>query len=440
MNKFKAIVAKWTIPFILLISVWYSSNIHWGKQWNSIITSDGKGYYAYLPATFIYHDLNFGFFDSIETKYYTAQLKYDFRSSSKEGKIIDKYFSGVAVLQLPFFLGGHAVAKLSGAEADGYSKPYAIALNIGACFWLLIGLIFLRRLLISFGASHLKAALVLLTFVFGTNLFYYVISEPAMSHVYSFSLISIFLVYSKKWLDTLRNKYFLLMCLLLGIITLVRPVNLLIVLWIPFAAGSSKIFFSVIQANFRKPLCLVTGILLFFFPILIQLVIYKTSTGHWYIYAYGIEHFYFWKPELINFLFSYKKGLFIYTPLTFLALFGLIPLWKKDRFRAIWMGFTIFFIMYVLSCWWMWYYGGSFGMRPMVDFFSLFALLWYFLFESMNSKTKKLVLLTITFFLIAFCQFQTLQYRYEIIHWSEMTKESYWHAFLNFDFLLKKFH
>jgi hypothetical protein len=439
MNRLKSLLVKLTIPLIVLACTWYSSNIHWGKQWNCIIASDGKGYYAYLPATFIYKDLNFSFFDTIENKYYDYHLKYDYRSMGN-GKIIDKYFCGVSILQLPFFLGGHFAAKISGAELDGYSRPYAIALNIGAIFWLMIGLIYLRRLLLAFGSDRVKASLILIAFTLGTNLFFYTVGEPAMSHVYSFALVNIFLVYSKKWIDTLKNKYLLLTFLFLGLIAVVRPVNLLIVLWIPFAAGSLQASISVLKNIFLKPLPLIAAIGLFIIPVMIQLIIYKISTGNFFVYAYGIEKFNFTKPEIVNFLFSYKKGLFVYTPLTFLSLFGLIPLWKQNRFRATWMLILLFITVYVLSCWWMWFYGGSFGMRPMIEFFGLFALLFYFLIDGIKIRSLRLGVITLTILIVLLCQFQTLQYRYEVIHWSEMTKQSYWNAFLNFDFLKKKFH
>lgn len=439
MNRMKILLVKLTIPLIVIACTWHSANIHWGKQWNCIIASDGKGYYSYLPAVFIYHDLNYGFYDSIENKYYDAHLKSEYRGLGN-GKIIDKYYCGVSILQLPFFLGGHAAAKISGAEMDGYSRPYAIALNIGAIFWLMIGLIYLRKLLISFGADRIKASLILLTFVFGTNLFFYTIGEPIMSHVYSFALISMFMVYSKKWLDTFQNKYILLSFLLLGIITIVRPVNFLIVLWIPFAAGSLPATFAALKKLLSKPLYIAGGILLLLIPVIVQLIVYKISTGKFFIYAYDSEKFNFAKPEIVNFLFSYKKGLFVYTPLLFLSLFGLIPLWKQNRFRAVWIFCSLFFIVYVLSCWWMWYYGGSFGMRAMIEYFPIFALLFYFLIDGIKIKSLHLAVIILTILLVILCQFQTLQYRYEVIHWSEMTKESYWNAFLNFDFLAKKFH
>ena len=39
------------------------------KSWDRVINSDGKGYYAYLPAIFIYHDLQFKFVEGYEAQY-----------------------------------------------------------------------------------------------------------------------------------------------------------------------------------------------------------------------------------------------------------------------------------------------------------------------------------------------------------------------------------
>ena len=45
-----------------VILIWVSANLSWGDgRWSRIVTSDGNGYYAYLPAIFIYHDLQYNF-------------------------------------------------------------------------------------------------------------------------------------------------------------------------------------------------------------------------------------------------------------------------------------------------------------------------------------------------------------------------------------------
>lgn len=56
------------MPEWLLIAyiVLFAIAKHTDNPWDRMISSDGKGYYAYLPAVFIYHDLNFGFIPQYE--------------------------------------------------------------------------------------------------------------------------------------------------------------------------------------------------------------------------------------------------------------------------------------------------------------------------------------------------------------------------------------
>ena len=58
------------IPLIIVLLLMYTAKINWGYgQWENVIESDAKGYYAYLPAVFIYYDLNFSFLEEVEAKY-----------------------------------------------------------------------------------------------------------------------------------------------------------------------------------------------------------------------------------------------------------------------------------------------------------------------------------------------------------------------------------
>ena len=67
MKRFTISLSIKTIFMIMVIMTLVTSNLNWGKDhWKGIVEADAKGYYAYLPAIFIYKDLNFGFFKKIE--------------------------------------------------------------------------------------------------------------------------------------------------------------------------------------------------------------------------------------------------------------------------------------------------------------------------------------------------------------------------------------
>lgn len=429
MRTVTTIFSRFCIPIILLVSVWVSSNLRLNEQGRKYaIASDGKGYYGYLPATFIFQDLNFQFFDTIEEKYYDEHVKYDYRTRV-DGIVINKYFAGVAVMQLPFFLAGHAVTLMSDEPADGYSKWYVIFFCIGAIVWLGIGLHYLRKFLTLHGATEGQSAFLLYVIFFGSNLFYYTLLEPAMSHLYSFVLVNMFLYFGKRWLNSGSKTEALKCAAVFGLIALVRPVNILIGFWLIYEAGGIMHLFRKKIELLRSLPHAISAAVLILFPFFIQMLIWKIQTGNWLVHSYGEEGFHFSQPHMIEFLFSYKKGMFVYLPLTLIALFGLIPLWKRDRVKALFAGGFFLLTVYILSSWWMWYYGGSFGTRVIIEFLPVFALLLYYLLSGIKTHAIKTGVISLIVAITLFCQFQTYQYRYELIHWSEMTKEKYWEVF-----------
>ncbi len=229
--------ASWTtgaLAGIALVLVVCSSNINWGKDhWRTVLQADAKGYYAYLPALFIYHDANLGFFDAIEREtYYDPNRFYDYRFGY-EGKVVDKYFLGTAVAQLPFFLAAHGYVGNTGRLADGYSKPYVVAVNLAAVAWVLFGLWSLARLLATYGIADGWIAFTVIVFTFGTNLFYYTIVAPGMSHAYSFGLCTAFLLLGRRTITAPSAAKIIGIGALLGLIVLIRPVNGLILLALP---------------------------------------------------------------------------------------------------------------------------------------------------------------------------------------------------------------
>jgi hypothetical protein len=437
--KFKIKKAKIAIAVIMIIMTATASNLRWGKKSRKeILDFDSKGYYAYLPAVFIYQDLNFTFFDYIEKeKYYNKNLYHDYRYKTKNGKHVNKYYCGTALAELPFFLIAHFLSYLSNYDLDGYSKLYLILISIAALFYLFIGLFYLDSILDFYQINETPKTLVFIAAVFGTNLFCYSVVSPGMSHVYSFALITMFIYYAKRFFNSLQPKLITVASLILGIIVLIRPINGLIVFALPFLASD----FSVFKQGFNKVLSekmhLMIGVFSFLAILSIQSIFYNLATGSFFVYSYGEEGFDFLNPHLIDILFSYRKGLFVYTPIYLLSLTGLYYLWKSSKFEFYAMISFLFLIVYVLSSWWMWYYGGSFSSRVFVDYIALFMILLAITFHRMQSKYLRKCLTVSTLFFIILCQIQTYQFRYYIIHWSDMTKEKYWDSYLQIGKLIK---
>jgi hypothetical protein len=428
---------SWTtfVPWIIcLVILWAIINITFKKDYKTgIIEADGKGYYAYLPAVFIYHDLNFGFFDQVEKEtYYNPNLYYEYRRTYND-KTIDKYYVGTAICLAPFFLAGHVITLIKGLPADGYSYYYTLMVHLGALFYFLLALLGLRRLLRSFNIEESIIALTLVAIVFGTNLFYYIVTEFSMSHVYSFAAITWFSLVIRKYFTNPKNKYLFYSALLLGIITLIRPINILIVLAIPFLADNPDRFMSGIKSILTKKWILLLSVSGFVILVFIQLLIYKISTGSFIVYSYKEEGFNFLNPQISNFLFSYRKGMFIYTPLLLISLGGLIYLFRKNRFQFYTLLGFLFILIYIFSSWHMWFYGGSFSQRVMIDFYAFFTLMLAIAVQEIKNSKLKTLLISSIVLLVLICQIQTYQYRRMQIHWSDMNKEKYWEVFMRID-------
>jgi hypothetical protein len=433
-NKNSISIEAITPWLILLIVLWTAVNTSFKKGYGEgKIEADAKGYYAYLPAVFIYHDLNFGFFDTIERHtYYNQNLEYDYLRKHNE-KTINKYYAGTAVCLLPFFLAGHVITFLTGLPADGYSFYYTMMVHLGALFYLFLGLIGLRKLLRAYQTDEKVTAFVLFAIVFGTNLFYYSITEFAMSHLYSFTAITWFSYFTQKYFQHHSTKLILFIAPLIGLIVLIRPVNLLVIFAIPFLAGNNDNLLKGIRLLFSKSWIVISALTLFVLVIGIQLIIYKISTGNFIVYSYKEEGFNFLHPQFRNFMFSFRKGMFVYTPLLFLCLIGFIYIYRESRFRFFTLLAFLIILIYVFSSWHMWFYGGSFSQRVMIEYYAFFAILLSASIKLVSNLKIKQLYIGIIFLIILLCQVQTYQYRRMQIHWSDMNKEKYWNVFLRID-------
>jgi hypothetical protein len=214
-------------------------------------------------------------------------------------------------------------------------------------------------------------------------------------------------------------------------IFLIRPVNLIVLFAIPFLSSDMYSIFTGSNTVKKNIIPFLLGFVAMLCIMSIQMIIYKVSTGHWWVDSYPGEDFHFNDPHFFDILFSYKKGLFLYTPVYLFALAGLWFLYKKKKFEF--FTFILFFIVltYILSSWWNWWYGGSFSSRVYVEYLPLFAILLGILMQNVSKKVLRLICIPLIVLIIGLCQFQTYQYRYYIIHWENMDKAKYWDVFLS---------
>jgi len=207
---------------VLLLSAFVINKKYW-KEKNRVIVSDVINYYAYLPATFIYKDLGVKKKETIESGHFWTKRM-------PNGNNIIKMSMGMAFVYSPFFFTGHAAAHLTGAETLGYSAPYKIALIIGALIYFLIGLIFLRKILLKYFTDTISA-ITILAVALGTNLAFYVGVESTMTHIYNFAFFNIFIWHSILWHEKPTFKRLIGLGALAGLITLIRPSNIVILLF-----------------------------------------------------------------------------------------------------------------------------------------------------------------------------------------------------------------
>ena len=407
----------------LVLTRWFDNEAMYG-----LIHADAQGYYGYLVAGLLENSFNW---EQVLASYadYHGGTPADFTRETPFGRV-NKYYVGTAILVLPFFLLGCFHAWLVGAPIDGYSVPFHLWAMIGAMCYAAFGIALLGRFLerksISFGVAHFVAV----SCFFASGLFHYTVSEPVMSHTYSFFLFCAFLFAVQKVTLERNTSWLVASAIALALIVLVRPSNGLIVLAVPFAVGNlSGLRDSISSLGLSK---LMVGGLVTLAVLSIQPLMYWLQVGVPFVWSYEGETFDFTNPEVFNVLFSYRKGLFVYTPWAALGALGLLLALFKRTFEAVAaLGFLAVSV-FVISSWWNWYYGSSLGMRALIEYMPFFAFgLAVLIQELPRSAAVGVVLLTLA--TVPVNLIQNYQYQKFILHWDGMDKERFWKVFLKTD-------
>jgi hypothetical protein len=340
---------------------------------------DASGYYLYLPATIIYKDLSsLKFYDRIDQQYALASgmKSYGLYPQKETNKVLNKYAIGIALGELPLFLIAHSYCLYVDRSfpADGYAMPYQFSVAMSTVLWTILGMFFMSAVLHRYFSDWITAFSVLCV-GFGTNLYCYTSYELATCHTWMFLLIAATIYYTDSLYRAPKAIHAISLGVVLGLVLISRPVDILIIIF-PLmwplnyanAIYKSRSSFFYAQRRFLL-LCMVSFLVIVF----IQFFYWQYITGHWLYFSYEEEGFRFLSPKIVEGLFSFRKGWFVYTPIALISFWGLLSLNKihKGITVPIILFFTCF--IYVVFSWHCWWYGWSFGARVMIDVYSLLA-------------------------------------------------------------------
>jgi hypothetical protein len=408
------------------------------KSIKAPVRADAIGYFSYLPAIFTKKDLSFKYMidpsfentvgvNQYEIRFPPEQAKgLGFNFIEQTGNYLNKYPTGVAVLLTPFFLIGHIFTIIFNFGQSGYSYFYQLFSFAGGFVYFSLGIYFLGRFLKNFFKEH-TVFITIIAIIFATPLLNYATFENLYSHVYSFFLISLLLHLTHKWINNPNYKKSILLGINLGLILLVRQTNIIYFCISLFYLISN---FKIVKKNLRYILALTISTFIICIP---QLLYWKFAFGNFISYTYVGEGFSLNNAHILESLFSFERGLFVWSPVLLIALIGLFLI--KDDLKKFKVGilFTLILLWGIVSTWSSWTFGWGFGHRIFVDALPLFAIGLCVVLERLKKKYLKILVTCLIIIFALLSSFQTLQYWLRILPPTNTTFEDYKKTFLNLD-------
>ena len=418
---------QFAILTCILLYIWQVLSVaNKYQRFEKVINEDAVGYYLILPSLLIYNDPNFEFIDSSIRK----QEKFNgyfppVVNQLENNKKVCKYYSGVALLQSPFFIIGNSILQQIGTY-NGFELPYHYLLLFSVIFYVSWSIILLFKSLKLLNIPwYWSMGMVILVF-FATNLQLYTTYDLAYSHSYSFFCFIALIYCSLIYKQSPQLKTILLMGFLMGLIVVIRPANFLITL--------SPLFiipFSVVKKHFKShslPLILSISI-----APLIQMALWHWQTGDWIVYPYKTETLNLSHPQLAELLWSYNCGWFTYTPIMpLIVIFSCIALIIQRKFKVLLAVILILFpSIYIIASWYYVHYGCTLGCRPITEFYGPIILLFAYSIQPVIKK-KWFYISFITLGISSLIYNQILHYQFSnfILNSCEMNKEKFKMIFL----------
>jgi len=321
-----------------------------------VVYGDGRYYYSYLSAFLVQHTLNLSqsfLHTDIPTWFFTPL-----------GLPANIYPIGPALFWVLPYLLAYGVGTLFGLGP--YSVWYQIPVGLFVIFLSTIGLFLLYRLQTPFFTKK-NILLSNLAIFFATNLLFYGSLDVLNSHALTFFLSSLLLFV---WLKKPNLEWAILEGIIIGLLMLIRPQEAIFLI-LPFTTlllerKAYMIFTPLIAAVVFSP----------------QILLWKIEWGSFFINPYlHVATFHFLNPQFWGVLFNPDTGLFLWTPITILALIGLILFSKKQPKIGLPMLLIFLSEFYIISSWSIWWEGASYSARMFVSSLPFFGIGLTYLFE-----------------------------------------------------------
>jgi hypothetical protein len=352
---------------------------------NPWVRGDGVGYYAFARALLIEHRLNF------EKDWLAANTSFRMGKIDADSHILpsaytstghlDNHFSvGPAILWSPFLLAAH-VGVLAydsfggGVTADGYSRPYILAMGLGTAVYGFLALWISFHLARKYLPER-WAFLATVGIWFASSLPVYMYFNPSWSHAHSAFTVALFVWYWQRTREVRTWTQWVILGTIAGLMTNVYYPNAILLL-LPLLESLAQYRQSFGTAAvepagrlFLKNFLFAVVTLTAFVPTLVtKRIIYGSYLNFGYT-----EHWFWTSPALLKVCFSSEHGLFTWTPILIPAVMGLFFLRKYDRNLSSYSVAVFGAYLYAIGCYEDWHGIASFGNRFFVSLTVLFIM------------------------------------------------------------------
>ena len=338
-------------------------------------SGDPIGYYVYLRS--LVHDRDLEFTDD----YALFQPSEDIpgpnlgRINGATGRPDNNYTVGLPLLIAPIYALGNVVfARYYGADRSLVGFPLFLDQLIFSYGGLLVAAagIWLSFRFVCLYVPERVSLLATISFWLCSPLLYYTAREPFQSHSASVFAVSLFLYIWQ--VPSLRPRpRWILMGMTAALVVMARQQDAVILL-VPVGAA-------LMHDGWRRSWQTLCSALPFvgvgFAPLFaVQMLVWHTLRGSFLTYAYRGQYFaYLTRPQIAAVLVSSNHGLITWHPLIVVCLLGLVLLSLREHPVIGRLALVCFAAqLYVVSSWWCWWMGYSFGHRGFLGLTPLFVL------------------------------------------------------------------